>query len=105
LRSERQVVTTLPPLTVTAIEGSGDVAGPCNTFPVSASNTEPWHGQSNFAPLGFTVQPMWVQIALKHAAVLALGRARTPGLPSGRVTDLAWPTGTASRAPSVLPLD
>ena len=43
---------------------------------------------------------MWVQIALKQAAVVVVGRATTPGLPPGSVTATAWPTGMSASVAS-----
>jgi len=38
------------------------------TWPVRALYREPWQGQSSSPPLGATVQPMCVQIALNAMA-------------------------------------
>src|SRR6476620_8346069 len=95
-------VTTSPFLTSTAIEGSGLGAGVCNTLPVSASNTDPWHGQTAWAPCGRTVQPWCVQIALKQAAVDCVGRDTSTGsLPSW--AEMACPTGMSSSLATCCP--
>lgn len=81
----------------TATLDSGWLAGPCFTAPVSASNTEPWHGQAAWPFCGgFTVQPWCVQTALKHATVPADGCATSTSCPSGVFADFAWPTGTSA---------
>lgn len=92
----------LAPSTLTAIAGSASWAGPRSTAPVSALNTDPWHGQFRLPPSGATVQPWCVQIALKHAAVVSLGRATIAGLPLIS-TDAAPPTGTWESAATVVP--
>ena len=63
------------------------------TWPVRALYREPSQGQSSSPPLGATVQPMCVQIALNATACPAVGWATMIGLPS-RVADTACPTGT-----------
>lgn len=50
---------------MTETGGSGFGAGPLMTAPVSALYLEPWHGQSSSAAFTATVQPLWVQTALK----------------------------------------
>lgn len=69
-------------------------------MPVTASKTEPWQGQSSCLPAGATVHPMCVQIALKAAAVLLVGRATTIFEPSAVVADTASPTVMLSSATS-----
>ena len=96
-------MTTSPFVTATGILDSGRVAGPFSTAPVRPSKRDPWQGQSSWLPLGETVQPSWVQIALKQTAEFALGRATIAALPSGSCTDLHCPTGTADSAVSRRP--
>jgi hypothetical protein len=69
---------------------------------VVASNWEPWHGQSNFLPAGATVQPWWVQIALKPTTVPAVGCDRTIGLPSSFAA-IEPPTGIADSFATAVP--
>jgi hypothetical protein len=45
---------------------------------------------------------MCVQIALKQAAVVAVGRATITGSPLGSWADTAWPTGMSLSVASLL---
>src|SRR6185312_8924737 len=85
--------------TVTAILSSARGAGPESTAPVLASYTEPWHGHWSCLPSGATVQPWCVQIALKHEAVVLVGRATRTGWPLS-VAATACPTGISASAAS-----
>lgn len=79
-----QPIRTSPLTTWTAISGSGEGGGPCRTCPVRASNTPPWHGQTNCAAFwsNWTGQPAWVQVAEKAVKVPPEGWTSQPGLPS-----------------------
>ena len=59
-------------------------------------------GASSSAPLGATVQPMCVQIALNATACPAAGWATMIGLPS-RLEETACPTGTDASATRLTP--
>ena len=76
-------------------------AGPPSTARSPRRNVDPWHGQCSCVPAGFTVQPSWVQIALKQTA--AVGRVRVDdrhGLAVGKRPDTASPTGMSASVAS-----
>src|SRR4051812_521484 len=102
-RPARQPVTTFPFSTLTGTDGSGLFAGPCLTSPVSALNTEPWHGQTRSAPFGVTVQPWCVHTALNAAQADSDVRATMTSEPSGAFAAFACPTGTSASATSGVP--
>lgn len=105
MRPVQVPATTSPCSTDTGIWASARGAGPEITAPVVALYTDPWHGHCNCLPAGATVQPICVQIALKHAAVVAVGRATITGWPAS-VAETASPTVMlASLASSVGPAE
>src|SRR5206468_5875350 len=72
--------------------GSGEVAGPCCTAPVKASNAEPWQGHWRVRPPAATRQPSCVQIALCPTTRPLEGRPTTTS-----PTLSEPPTGTFAR--------
>ena len=90
-----QPATTPAPAIFTATDGSGTVAGPVRTAPVSALNLEPWQGQSSsVAAATATAQPLCVQTALKATTFPAEGCATMMSAPSAYLAATAPPTGT-----------
>ena len=90
-----QPATTPAPAIFTATDGSGTVAGPVRTAPVSALNLEPWQGQSSsVAAATATAQPLCVQTALKATTFPAVGCATMMSAPSAYLAATAPPTGT-----------
>jgi len=90
-----QPATTPAPAIFTATDGSGTVAGPVRTAPVSALNLEPWQGQSSsVAAATATAQPLCVQTALKATTFPAVGCATMMSAPLASLAATAPPTGT-----------
>ena len=94
----------LSPVILIVLAGSGLGAGPASTAPSVIEYSLPWHGQSiRPSAIWLTVQPMWVQTALKALNSPAVGW----------VTTVSWvskifppPTGmslVAASAPAAVP--
>ena len=68
----------LSPVTLIVLAGSGLGAGPASTAPSVIEYSLPWHGQSILpSAIWLTVQPMWVQTALKALNSPAVGWVTT----------------------------
>src|SRR3954469_24132224 len=66
------------PLTLMAIAARGFLAGPFATEPSATLNLLPWHGQLIVPPdTSPTTQPAWVQTAVKHLKLPAVGWVTT----------------------------
>jgi hypothetical protein len=68
----------LSPVTLKGLAGSGLGAGPASTAPSVIEYSLPWHGQSiRPSAIWLTMQPMWVQTALKTLNSPAVGWVTT----------------------------
>src|SRR5215210_2034330 len=93
-----QARTTELPCTVTAVSGSGFLAGPAVGAPSATANLLPWHGQLIVPSFtSFTEHPWCVQVALKALNVPACGCVTTRPCAASTTPP---PTGTSATAAS-----
>jgi hypothetical protein len=83
---------TVEPETEQGFAASGELAGPWITEPSFALNCEPWHGHwMTFFCTLITVQPEWVQTAVKALYSPELGWVTTT-----RLSESMYPPSTGT---------